>query len=1594
LWSIYVIDVLKQIMKQLILTIVLFFGAFTLFAQRGKNLNGILSGTNVINTYTNLTADVVLNATSLTVASNLMTGGPVFGATPLAPGDLILIIQMQGASIDSDNAAMASNNFAYPTEYSWPADWSAAPAQYLYGKVNALNGAGKFQYAEVASISGGTIINVDCPLLTAFSAAGKTQIVRIPRYNDLLLNATAVVNPLTWSGTIGGVVGIEVNGTLTMTAGSKISVSAFGFRGGAVNLTGASTNSNNAVGAVSYYATNNTVGSSVGAGAKGEGIGGSNADYLLSCGNAGRGAVANGGGGGSEHNSGGGGGSNVGNTATWTGRGNSPAGYAAIWDLEFVGMSTATSSGGGRGGYTMASIDAVEASVGPDNAGWGGDKRRVMGGLGGHTLQYSVDRAFLGGGGGAADANNSATATVSQGNGGKGGGIIFLTTYGTVAGTGTFESNGANGSNCQGVAAGIGAKTGVDGAGGAGAGGSIIINNTSALPSTLTLNAIGGNGGSQFASFGSGAVREAQGPGGGGGGGLVAFVSGTPITSVAGGLNGTTNSSIVSGFPPNGATGGGAGLIQAITAYNLTAANVTICSNTTALLTAVYSGTSPGLPSWYTQQFGGASVATGMTFTTPLLSTTTTYYVGFCPGSFRVPVVVTVNSAPIITGPPTITNVSCLGALGSITGLVISGGVAPYTYAWTNGGGSTANVTNGAAGSYTLTASSVGGCSSNAGPFVIGTNAPPVINATGIVLVDQNCLGVIGSISGITATGTGLTYTWDGIASASLNLNPASVGSHTLVVTASNGCTATAGPYVVNAVGGPTVNSVGVLVTNELCNGTLGTITGITASGVGLSYTWNGVASASINLSNAIAGSYTLVVTNGVGCTTSAGPFVIGTMSGPTVNSTGVVVTTSDCLGNLGAISGIIVSGTGLSYSWTNTAQTTLNITGLTQNSYNLTITDNNGCTVNSGPYVVGFVSGPAINTTALTSTNEICGNNNGTISGITTTGTITSTTWNGIAGTLNQTGLTSGNYTLLVTNLIGCTASYGPISITDISGPIINTLSQIVTDETCNLNNGSITGISATGTATLTYQWNGVGSVSLDQINLNSGVYTLIVTDGNLCTATVGPIVIANTALPTIDGSLVVVSPVTCTGNNGSISGLTTTGMGMSYVWNNTSSTLLNPTNLGAGSYSVTGTDINSCIVTAGPFIVNTVTGINLDTSALIIAQTSCVSNTGSINGIVATGTGTLSYLWTNGATTLNISNLPVGIYGLTVTDANGCVSSLTGNVVTAANAPIIDALAQVISSSNCGQANGSIVGTIVSLGTPGYLYSWNSSPVSTSLNLTNVIAGTYILTVTDQNGCSVNGSYIVPNSPGVVINTTNLVVTPADCQNQNGSIAGIMVSGGSSYSYVWTASSQTTIGLNNVASGTYSLTVTDNNGCTAIASIVVGATMIPTAAFNYSPNLPAPNEMVVFTDQSIGANITSWSWNINNTSISSQNPTYIFISEGIYNATLIVTNNFGCVDSVTQVIEVLIEIVIPNILTTNNDGTNDVWKIAGLRPETSVKILNRWGEVVFESNDYKNDWIGIDKSGLMCVDGVYNYIVKTKKGEVFSEFVHLVSK
>jgi MYXO-CTERM domain-containing protein len=501
----------------------------------------ITAAATVVNAYAALAgaADPVATDTTITVANiaALNSGNALF-TTNLAQGDLLLIVQMQGATLSdvSDTA--------------------------IYGAFT-LGSAGHYEFVGVEGVGTGATANVitlACGLKNGYSRAGKTQVIRIPQYTTLTINTGASIVATPWNGTVGGVVAVHAETTVQLDG--KIDVSAQGFRGGAAPV--AKTTTAAGTGVVIYRSANATLTSAQGGllgGLKGEGIagypgdGGTTAGYGDVATNPfGRGAPANAGGGGDSHNAGGGGGANApsGSGTAWSGQGvmRDVAGGvvgAAAWLLE---VATRTNSeGGGRGGYSYSDpADATQSglNVGPNPAAnpvWGGDNRRQVGGLGGRPLANNpASQLFMGGGGGAGDGNNSVA-----GPGGNGGGLIFLIA-GAIAGNGIIQANGQVGGDASGLP-----NAASDAAGGGGGGGTVIVHAAS-ITGTPTISAKGGVGGNQTNSNGA----EAEGPGGGGGGGYIAVSGGgTPTLSAAGALGGTTTRLI--GFPSNGATAGNDG---------------------------------------------------------------------------------------------------------------------------------------------------------------------------------------------------------------------------------------------------------------------------------------------------------------------------------------------------------------------------------------------------------------------------------------------------------------------------------------------------------------------------------------------------------------------------------------------------------------------------------------------------------------------------------------------------------------------------------------------------------------------------------------------------------------------------------------------------------------------------------------------------------------------------------------------------------------------------------------------------------------------------------------------------------------------------
>lgn len=627
-------------------------------AQRGKHGARVVTAANtLVNEYTPLTANAAAGQRVISVGDSRLNANGRFDDV-LQPGDLILIYQAQGALINGTLAGTIG-----------------APDDATWGDVTDYRQVGKHEFAQVASVPNATSVALDAPLAQAYLTGGTQHafVVRVPRWTSLTVNAGAVLTADDWNGSVGGALAIEVLGTTTIAAGGRIDASGRGFRGG--TLVGDNLSSFG----ISIHASTEPVAGA----AKGEGIAGAAAEYDPYGGRYGRGAPANGGGGGNAHNAGGGGGANVAaGGAAWRGLGlpdlSVPA-WVAAWNLDdplIATLTAANSGGGGRGGYSASLQNRDALAIAPGDAAWGGDARaRTAAGLGGRPLDTTGGRVFLGGGGGAGDQNNS-----FGGIGGDGGGLVYLLSYGPVSGEGRIVANGAAGANAQGTPA-VNGYSGADGAGGGGGGGTIIVQSTGVIADTLELIADGGAGGNQVMVAGPfffGAINEAQGPGGGGGGGYIARSNGTPVRSVQGGANGTTNSAALVEFVPNGALRGAPGDDGGhVAAWTLSAPGVTIVAGTPATLVATLSQDAPaGLAiCWYDALVAGNSLATGATFVTPPLFVATTFYVGTCPGSYRIPV-------QVATLPPADLSI----AIDNGTQQVVSGATTTYTITAANAG--------------------------------------------------------------------------------------------------------------------------------------------------------------------------------------------------------------------------------------------------------------------------------------------------------------------------------------------------------------------------------------------------------------------------------------------------------------------------------------------------------------------------------------------------------------------------------------------------------------------------------------------------------------------------------------------------------------------------------------------------------------------------------------------------------------------------------------------------------------------------------------------------------------------------------------------
>jgi len=696
----------------------------------------------------------------------------------------------------------------------------------------------------------------------------------------------------------------------------------------------------------------------------------------------------------------------------------------------------------------------------------------------------------------------------------------------------------------------------------------------------------------------------------------------------------------------------------------------------------------------------------------------------------------------------------------------------------------------------------------------------------------------------------------------------------------------------------PTLGAQIMPVNPTVCFGSTGTT--ITASGSGgsppYSYQWStGATTPSIF---AGPGTYTVTVTDTSNCPPATATITVTSFSATITAQAGpdqsvcVPNTTVQLAGSVTGVSTGAWSGGSGTFAPSNTA---LNATYTpSQSEINagqatliLTTTGNGTCPPDADTLLITINTFQAqLNST---STPVICfGQNNGTASVSVSGGTGPFTySWNSspVQATATASNLAPGSYTVTVTDGNGCTSS-ATASITQPAQ--LSVAAAVQNPVSCNGGaNGSISTSVSGGTPSYTYSWSPAGS-GATATGLAAGAYTVLVTDASGCTASAS----ATLTQPGPMSATINAQPVSCAGGaNGSATVSASGGAGSyAYSWNTTpAQTTATASGLAAGTYSVVITDANGCTLNAGVVITQPSA-----LSATIGAQTN-VSCNGGANGsatvIASGGTQAYSYSWstTPSQQTPAASGLSAGMYAVIVTDANGCTASASVSITQPqALSATITAQANV---SCFGGSNGSAT-VLAGGGVSPYSYSWNSSPPQSSATMSNVAAGAYAVTVTDANGCTASANVTITQPPALALNTAGFATS---CSNSCDGQTVVIPSGGTQpFSFLWNTGCNSA-GCLNLCPGTYSVTVTDNNGCQASDTAIVNAPPPVTANVTSNPahcNLPDGSASV---SASGGHNPYTYLWSPGNqTTTAATN-----LTPGAY--VVVVTDQLGCQVSAT---------------------------------------------------------------------------------------------
>jgi hypothetical protein len=589
------------------------------------------------------------------------------------------------------------------------------------------------------------------------------------------------------------------------------------------------------------------------------------------------------------------------------------------------------------------------------------------------------------------------------------------------------------------------------------------------------------------------------------------------------------------------------------------------------------------------------------------------------------------------------TNVSCFNLANGSASITLTGGLAPYTYAWSNSQ-ITPLATNLNAGNYSVTVTDANGCS-----ITKTLTITQPLGMTGIATsTNVTCFGLYNGIGAITCTGGTSPYTflWQpslNTASLVINLGP---GTHTAIVVDANGCAISKTITITQ----PAQLNLSTNLGNTNCGQSNGSST-VTATGGagGYTYLWSaGPTYTNAIMSNVPQGAYTVTVKDANNCTQSVSA-IINDIAGPNV----VVTNTAPvvCFGQTNGGATVTVAGgvAPYNYLWSYLSQTTQNVNNLPGGIHTLTVTDQANCVSTA---TVNITQPSSVLVTSVGSvTNVNCsGNINGAAQIITSGGfPAYSYLWQPGAQTNSVlTGVSSGNYSCTVTDANGC-VSTKTVSITQPSPLIINT--NTISNVTCfGVSNGQIATNITGGTPSYTINWIPTLPATQTVTNLSAGMFTLSVNDLNGCTT--------NSVYTIVQPAQLVVQITSTTASCDNLSGSASINISggvlpFSYSWTPTAQTSNTALGLPAGNYTVLITDANACVLVhtvSIPFISSPTLAAISNTSLICNGQTATL-----------TASGANTYTWNTSATgsVIAVSPSVTTTYTVSGTNASGCSNS-----------------------------------------------------------------------------------------------------------------------------------------------------------------------------------------------------------------------------------------------------------------------------------------------------------------------------------------------